>query len=71
MKVCNYGINAYLYVMEVKVKNLLTIKHYALKQSVTPSYIYKLVKENKMELVNIDGVKFIDKVAFPELPTKK
>lgn len=57
--------------MEVKVKNLLTIKHYALRNNVTPSYIYKLVKEQKMEIVNIDGVKFVDKVAFPTLPNKK
>jgi hypothetical protein len=64
-------MSLYICGMEVKVKNLLTIKHYALKQSVTPSYIYKLVKDKKMELVNIDGVKFIDKVAYPDLPTKK
>ena len=56
--------------MEVKVSNLLTIKHYALRNGVTPSYIYKLVKEKKMEIVNIDGVKFVDKAAFPVLPTK-
>jgi len=57
--------------MEVRVKNLLTIKHYALRNEVTPSYIYKLVKEQKMEIVNIDGVKFVDKVAFPTIPSKK
>jgi predicted transcriptional regulator len=57
--------------MEVVVKNLLTIKNYALRSGVTPSYIYKLVKEKKMEIVNIDGVKFVDKVAFPTIPSKK
>jgi hypothetical protein len=56
--------------MEVKVSNLLSIKHYALRNGVTPSYIYKLVKEKKMEIVNIDGVKFVDKSQFPTIPTK-
>lgn len=40
-------------------------------ESVTTSYIYKLVKENKMKAVDIDGVKFIDILKYPTLPTKQ
>ena len=37
---------------------------------VTTSYIYKLIKEKKMQPVVIDGVKFIDTVKFPRIPNK-
>lgn len=47
---------------------LKTIKNFALGQSVTPSYIYKLVKEHKMQTVVIDGVQFIDTQKFPTIP---
>jgi len=47
---------------------LKTIKNYALKEGVTPSYIYKLIKEQKMEIVAIDGVKFIDTSKFATIP---
>lgn len=50
---------------------LQTVKNYAVKEQVTPSYIYKLVKEHKMEAVNIDGVQFIDTSKYPIIPTKK
>ena len=40
--------------MKVEVNNLTTIKNYALKENVTTSYIYKLIKEK-----NFDG---LDKV---------
>lgn len=56
--------------MMVEINNLQTIKNYAGAQGVTPSYIYKLVKENKMTTVTIDGVQFIDTKAYPNLPTK-
>lgn len=34
---------------------------------VTAAYIYKLIKENKMQRVMIDGVQFIDTLKFPTL----
>ena len=54
--------------MQMNTKWLKTIKHFALSEGVTPSYIYKLVKEHKMELVMIDGVKFVDTTKFPTIP---
>ncbi len=56
--------------MKVDIAKLLTIKNYAVRENVTPAYIYKLVKEKKMQVVNIDGVQFIDTSKFPMLPTK-
>ncbi len=50
---------------------LLTVKNYAVREGVTASYIYKLVKENKMRVVTIDGVQFVDSKQYPTLPTKK
>jgi len=49
---------------------LLTIKNYADKFSVTTSYIYKLIKLKRVQPVIIDGVKFIDTIKFPRIPTK-
>lgn len=50
------------------IKWLKTVKNYALGEGVTPSYIYKLVKERKMELVLIDGVKFVNIKEYPSIP---
>jgi hypothetical protein len=47
---------------------LKTIKNFALSEGVTPSYIYKLVKEKRMELVLIDGVKFVDTSKYATIP---
>ena len=55
----------------VNIENLQTIKHYAVLNNVTASYIYKLAKENKMEIVNIDGVQFVNANKYPVLPTRK
>jgi hypothetical protein len=49
-------------------KTLKTVKNYAIGEGVTPSYIYKLVKEHKMELITIDGVKFVDIKEYPSIP---
>lgn len=38
---------------------------------VTPSYIYKLIKADRMECIMIDNVQFIDTKKFPSIPTKK
>jgi hypothetical protein len=45
---------------KIDIDSLLTIKNYSKKLDVTTSYIYKLIKENKMQPVVIDGVQFID-----------
>jgi hypothetical protein len=55
-------------VMKVEIKNLMTIKNFALKEGVTPSYIYKLIKESKMSSFVIDGVQFIETDKFPYIP---
>ena len=54
--------------MQKEFKWLKTIKNFALSEGVTPSYIYKLVKENRMELVTIDGVKFVDTAKYSTIP---
>lgn len=56
--------------MTIRTEVLLTIKSYSDKMKVTTSYIYKLIKEKKMQPVVIDGVKFIDTVKFPRIPNK-
>ena len=54
--------------MQSPIKLLQTVKNYAVNRNVTASYIYKLVKEGKMQLVVIDGVKFVDTKQFPSIP---
>ena len=54
--------------MKVDVSNLMTVKHYAIHERVTPAYIYKLVKEGKMNFCTIDGVYFVELNKFPSLP---
>lgn len=54
--------------MQLNTKWLKTIKNFAIGEGVTPSYVYKLVKEGKMQLVMIDGVKFVDTSKFPSIP---
>lgn len=54
--------------MQAGTKWLKTVKNYAVGHNVTASYIYKLVKEQKMQLVMIDGVKFVDTKDYPSIP---
>lgn len=54
--------------MSMNNKWLKTVKNFALGEGVTASYIYKLVKEGKMQLIMIDGVKFVDTAKFPSIP---
>jgi hypothetical protein len=54
--------------MKVEINNLATIKNYALKENVTTSYIYKLIKEGKMQSFSIDGIQFIQVDKFPSIP---
>jgi hypothetical protein len=56
---------------QIEIQYLQTIKNYAVLNAVTPSYIYKLAKEKKMQIVNIDGVQFVNTKQYPVLPTKK
>jgi len=46
--------------MKVETEKLKTIKNYADSMGWTASYIYKLIKEKKMQPIIIDGVQFID-----------
>lgn len=54
--------------MKLDSKWLKTIRNFAKDEGVTPSYIYKLVKEHKMQLVMIDGMKFVDISKYPTIP---
>lgn len=42
----------YICTMKVDISNLLTIKNFAKKEDVSPAYIYKLIKEGKMQPEN-------------------
>lgn len=55
---------------KVNIDDLKTVKNYALDRKVSTTYIYTLTKANRMDLVTIDGVQFIDKKKWPELPTR-
>lgn len=55
----------------INITPLRTVKNYAVREKVTTAYIYKLIKDKKMESVNIDGVKFIDVEVYPVLPVTK
>lgn len=46
--------------MKKELNNLRTIKNFANSKGWTTSYIYKMIKENRIEPIIIDGVKFID-----------
>ena len=54
--------------MAANKKWLKTVKNFALGFSVTPAYIYKLVKDGKMNLVLIDGVRFVDTSVYKSIP---
>ena len=54
--------------MKIDIASLMTIKNFALKESVTTSYIYKLIRQGKMNTFTIDGVYFIDTKVFPAIP---
>jgi hypothetical protein len=56
--------------VKVETATLVTVKKFATKNNVTTAYIYKLLAEQRMKAVEIDGVKFIDITKYPALPTK-
>lgn len=57
--------------MQLNTKWLKTVKNFAVGHDVTASYIYKLVKEGKMELISIDGVAFVDTAKYRGIPVVK
>jgi hypothetical protein len=44
----------------VIIENLKTVNSFAKSMNITAAYIYKMVKEGKMQTIEIDGVQFID-----------
>ena len=54
--------------MKKDISKLMTIKNYANSEGVTAAYIYKLIKEGKMDCFIIDGVQFIETDRFPTIP---
>lgn len=54
--------------MKIESEILKTVKNFATREGVTPSYIYKLVKEGKMDLVLIDGIRFVDIKKYTTIP---
>ena len=54
--------------MKIEIENLMTIKNYADSHDVTPSYIYKLIRNSIMDCIVIDSVQFIDTKRFPSIP---
>ena len=55
--------------MNVNIEDLVTIKSWAATLTITTSYVYKLIKEKKLQPIVIDGVKFINKVKYPKIPS--
>lgn len=53
---------------EINIENLQTVKNYAMANNITTSYIYKLVKEQKMRVLVIDGVQFVQTDKYPTIP---
>lgn len=56
---------------QLDISKLRTIKNYAVKNNVTPTYIYKLIKEGKLKVVMIDNVQFIDSLEYPSLKLQR
>lgn len=54
--------------MKVEINNLMSVKNYAEREGVTASYIYKLEKQGRMELFQIDGIKFVEINKYQSLP---
>lgn len=44
----------------IQPENLKTIKNFAKSMDITTAYVYKMINEDKIMPVTIDGVKFID-----------
>jgi hypothetical protein len=57
--------------VKIETENIKTIKNFALSNNVTTAYIYKLIGENRITPVLVDGVKFIDIVKYPSIEKVK
>jgi hypothetical protein len=53
----------------MKINKLKKVSNFAAQEGVTPTYIYRLVREMKIEIIMIDGVQFIDTERFPGIPS--
>jgi hypothetical protein len=56
--------------LNINIAKLRTVKHFAMDNKVTTAYIYKLMSEDKIKPVEIDGVKFVDLSTYPKLHSK-
>ncbi len=54
--------------MKIDISNLMTVRNYAVKEHVTVQYIYKLIKQGRMQSLLIDGVQFVNVKDYPVLP---
>lgn len=45
--------------MKIETKELLTVKNYAKKIGHNRSWVYQLINSQRVDLVEIDGVKFV------------
>ena len=54
--------------MKVEINNLITVKTFAREWGISTSYVYRLIREGKMDSILIDEVHFITKGAT--LPTR-
>ncbi len=54
--------------MKVETNNLISVKTFAKEQGVSTSYVYRLIREGRMEAIQIDDVYFITKGSV--LPTR-
>lgn len=53
---------------QIDTDSLQTVKNYADSFGVTAAYIYKLVKDGRMTLFEIDGVKFVNTAQYATIP---
>ena len=45
---------------EIKIENLVKVSNYARKKKKSVVHVYKQLEEGKLDLVEIDGVKFVN-----------
>lgn len=45
--------------LKVDRTKLRTVANYAKENNITPTRVYQLAKENKVNMIELDGVKFI------------
>lgn len=55
----------------IQPDNLKTIKNFAKSMDITTAYVYKMIGENKIMPIVIDGVKFIDTTKTKFSTTRK